>query len=416
MNTPGTSPSPAPRVRDLRAEVERLGTALAEGLGVLLAEIADRSVGPMELAAVLDTSQATAGKLLRALSRPDPVAVVRGLPGPVPLRALIERSLERGASADTVSKAREGVQTYADLVRHAGDLKSFEAMLAAWLPEERRVFETARRQSVFRALSELDGASCSLQVNTIVLAPSADDGRVDLVGATGLFGVRRVRPDAQVALATMRLPVGEAAAEGASRAPTSLDGTPLDADARAGRLDAFCMAQPAPLVPRQYGQYVQYALGPTEIGASAEFDLLTAELNRNAGSALLESPDGRSPFFSTLPQVPARLLVFDVVLHRSVYEGSTAELQLYVAGGRGLATPNDPAREADRRESLEELAEVGFGLRDLRLAEYPKYSALVRHIVETLRFDVDDFRAFRLRVQYPLPTQQWMMVFRAPAD
>lgn len=414
MNTPGTSPSAAPRVRDLRAEIERLGDALAEVLGVLLSEIADRSVGPMELASLLDTSQATAGKLLRAISRPNPVAVVQNLPGPVPLRTLMERSLECGARPETVSKAQEEVKTYAELVRHAGDVKSFEAMLSAWLPDERRVFETARRQAVFRALSELDGASCSLQVNTIVLAPGAEDGRLDLVGVTGLFGVRRVRPDAHVALSTLRLPLGPEAKEGASRRPTSLDGTPVDTEPDARRLDEFCMASPAPLVPQQFGDYVQYQLGPTDIGASAEFDLLTAELNRGAGSVRLEGPGGASPFFSTLPQFPTRLLVFDILLHRAIFEPATAELELYVPGGRGLAVPNDPARQSDRRDSTEALTEIGYGLRDLRIGEYPKYPSLVRHVVDTLRFDVADFRAFRLRVQYPLPTQQWMMVFRSP--
>lgn len=383
---------------------------------MLVGELSERSIGPMDLAAILDTSAATAGKLLRAISRSNSIAVVQGLPGPVPLRQLVERAAERGAKAATTRLALQEVSTYADLVRHAGDIKSFESMLSAWLPEERRVFETARRQSIFRAFSEIDGASCRLQTSTIVLTPGADAQDIDLVGVTGLFGVHRMRPDAQVALATMRLP-GDADVDSlADRAPTNLDGVPLGSGSTSGRLDEFCMAQPAPLVPKQFGEFVQYTLGPTDIGPAAEFDLLMAELNCGAGKLRAVEPGWSSPYFSTLPQFPARVLVFDVIVHRSIYDVCRVEFESYVPGGRGLANPHDEARVMDRRECSEPVTEIGYGLRDLRLVEYPKYSALVRHILEKLGRESSEFRAFRLKVQYPLPTQQLTLVFRGPGE
>lgn len=407
--------SSTPQVRDIRAEVERVGTALAEVLGVLVGELSDRALGPMDLAAILKTSNATAGKLLRAISRPDAVAVVRGLPGPNPLRSLVERAAERGAKAATVKLALKGIEAYSALVRGAGDIKSFESMLTAWLPEDRRVFETARRQSIFRALSDLDGASCRLQVNTIVLSPGLEEQEIDLVGVTGLFGVYRMRPDVPVTLATQRVPHDPNTNAPPGRHPTSLDGTPLVAGLQDSRLDQFCLARPAPLVAQQFEDYVQYALGPTDIGPDAEFDLLMAELNRSSGKVRDLTPDWKAPFFSTLPRFPARLLVFDLLLHRSIYESCDVELLSYVIGNRGVASPHDAAREFDRRETLEEITRVDYGLRDLRLAEYPKYSALLRHLLDKLGQQSDDFRAFRVRVQFPLPTQQLTMVLRDPA-
>lgn len=412
----GTTPTRAPRVRDVRNEVERLGTALAEVLGVLVGELSERAIGPMDLASILDTSAATAGKLLRAISRPNAVGVVQGLPGPVPLRQLVERATERGAKESTTSTAMLEIATYAELVRHAGDIKSFEAMLSAWLPEERQVFETARRQAAFRALSEIDGASCRLQINTVVLAPGTEERTIDLVGMTGLLGVHRMRPDAQVALATLRVPNDPDPDDNSDRKPTSLDGVPLESSPQGSRLDDFCLAQPAPLVARQFGEFVQYTLGPTDIGPAAEFDLLMAELNRNVGRIREITPGWQAPFFSTLSQFPARILVFDLIVHREIYPECKIALESYAPGGRGLASPHDSTREMDRRECLEQVTEVDYGLRDLRLVEYPKYSALVRHVLGKLGRETSEFRAYRVKVQYPLPMNQFLFAFRGPND
>jgi hypothetical protein len=416
VNIEGSPPTPTTRVRDVRAEAERLGTTLAEVLGVLIRELSSRALGPQELSAILGTTSATAGKLLRALSRTNPVAVLKSLPGPVPLRGLVEQAGERGAKESTTGPALESIAAYSELVRHAGDIKSFEAMLTAWLPEERNVFETARRQSVFRALSEIDGASCRLKMNTIVLAPGANPQEIDLVGVTGLFGVHRLRPDAQVELATYSFSVRTGDKLGETRQPTTLDGVPLNEAPIESSLDEFCLAPPAPLVPEQFGEYVQYTMGPTDIGANAEFDMLMAELNHAAGRLRTVELGWISPFFTVLPQVPARTMVFDVILHLTIYAECSAELRSYTPGSRGLANPHDPTREMDRRECHYPVTEIDYGLSDLRLVEYPKYSALVRHVLEKLGRERDEFRAFRVQLQFPLPMHQLTMVLRGPAD
>lgn len=416
MSPRRTITPPPSRLPEVRAEVERLGTALAEVLAVLVGELTDRSVGPLELGALLDTSTATAGKLLRAISRRNAAAVLQGLPGPVPLRSLIERAGEQGVKQATMKLALKETAAYAELIRHAGDIKSFEAMLSTWVPEDRQVFETARRQSVFRALSEIDGASCRFKLNTIVLTPGANAQAIDLVGVTGLFGVHRLRPDAQVELATYALTVRTGDKLGEARRPTTLDGVPLSEGPTGSSLDEFCLAPPAPLVPEQFGEYVQYKMGPTDIGAKAEFDMLMAELNHAAGRPRTVEPGWISPFFTVLPQVPARTMVFDLIMHRTVYPECSAELRSYTPGGRGLANPHDPTREMDRRECHYPVTEIDYGLRDLRLVEYPKYSALLGHILEKLGRERGEFRAFRLQLQFPLPMHQLTMVLRGPAD
>ncbi|MEM1451344.1 MAG: hypothetical protein AAF957_13085 [Planctomycetota bacterium] len=406
----------APPGSDLRARVEILGTELADRLGVVIDGLPGRPSGPQRLGDALGQTIVTASRLLKAISQTDPIAVVQLLPGPNPLRKTVQAARESGAASADCDAALESIGRFEALIRdEAGDRGSLKAMLTAWLPDERREFEAQRRQSMFKGLAELEGVSCDLEVDALLVRPSGDgpdsakDGApLDIVNLKCLLGIDRIRPDAVVKLGTRRL--GDDSADARPRLPLNLDGEPALDGLNTARLDSFCTARPAPFLVREFGDSVQYTLGPTGFGRGSKVDLVMGELNRN--EITQRPPNAEAPpYFFAIPEMATRKIVFDLILHRDVYAGAAPELITYETAGMGPARPGDPAREVDRRSCPEPLQSLGEGTRRLRILEFARYGALLEHTFSTLGWDATAFRAYRVSIAYPLVGRQLTLAF-----
>ncbi|MEM1451343.1 MAG: hypothetical protein AAGI22_19650 [Planctomycetota bacterium] len=395
----------APRVAEpgseIRLRVERLGASLADGLGVVLDGLPARPVGPQRLAEQLGLTTVTASRLLKAISQQDPIAVIQLLPGPTPLRRVAEAARQSGAPEAACDAALVQIDAFADLIREtAGDRGALRSMLSTWLPEERREFEAQRRQTMFKALAELEGVSCDLQLETILLHPSTERGMLDVANVKSLMGIDRIRPDAAVKLGTRRVPL--ASDEERPRVPLTLDGEPALGGLNCVRLDQFCKAPPAPLEVKRFGDIVQYSLGATGFGRDAKVDLVMAELNR---AELVEQASGSLYFFS-IPEMATRRLVFDLIVHEDLCAATRPSLHVHSTAAMGAARPGDPDREPDRRASTASLELLGAGTRRLRLLEFGRYGALLDHALERLGWDAAKLRTYRVNVAYPLVGRQ----------
>jgi len=399
---------------DLRQRVEALGLALAERLGTVLDGLPGRPRGPQRLGDTLGQTIVTASRLLKAISQSDPIAVVQLLPGPNPLRKTVQSARGVGAGDAVCDQALESIAIFESLIRdEAGDRGALKAMLTAWLPEERREFEAQRRQSVFKALAELDGVSCDLIVDTLVVHPSSAGDRHDLLNVKCMLGIDRIRPDAAVNLASRR--VSPRGTEERPRVPLNLDGEPALDGLHHSRLDTFCNAPPAPFLVGTFGQEVQYTLGPTGFGRGSTVDLVLAEWNRDEIEDREPSFE-HAPYFFVHPEMPTRKLVFDVLVHKDVYGGAAPELLSYETSSLGPARPNDPERVPDLRPSAEPMQSLGAGTRRLRILEFARYGSLLEHAFGKLGWDAGDLRAFRVAVPYPLVGRQLTLAFTRPSD
>ena len=408
------APASATPGSELRQTVEALGATLADRLGMVLDGLPGRATGPQRLGEVLGMTTVTASRLLKALSQDDPIAVVQLIPGPNPLRKIVAAAREVGAPAAACEDALSSVDAFDRLIREeAGDRGVLKAMLSAWLPDERREFEAQRRQTIFKALTELEGVSCDLEVDTLILHPSATSGKLDIVNVKCLLGIDRIRPDAVVKLGTRR--VVRSDEEERPRLPLTLNGEPALDGLNTVRLDDFCKAPPAPFAVLESGDTIQYSLGPTGFGRESKVDLVMAEVNR---AELQDDRDegGPSPFFFAIPEMPSRRLVFDVCLHRDVYAGFSPELSTFDTAGRGPANPGDLSRATDRRPCPEALQVLGAGTRRLRLLEFVRYGALLDHAFATLGWDAAEFRTYRVNIPYPLVGSQVCLLFNSAPD
>jgi len=402
---------------DLRPRAEALGLRLANALNLVVAALPGRPTGPRAVGEAVGMTIVSASRLLKAIGLTDPIAVLQAIPGPNPLSKMLDAVDQQVDARDAaLVEARAAVAEFDAFIKEeAGDRGTLRAMLTAWLPDERREFDAQRRQTVYKAMAELDGVAADLNLSSIVIFPSETEGRLDLVNVQAMIGIDRMRPEARHVLGSARLgperpsdPVWTEA-----RMPRTLDGEPVADGTATVRLDEFCTAPPAPIVARKLEHTVEYELGPTGFGRDSKVDAIIAEVNRAELQA--DAPgagEQNSRFFFLCPSLPTRRAVLDLVLHEDVLAGFEPELISFDTAHKGPANPADPAREADRRPIHESIEPLGHGARGARLVEFPRYTALLESVSARLGVDLDAFRVLRVSVSHALPSRQITVLFR----
>jgi len=413
--TPDTANTTTTPGSELRQRVEHLGIQLESHFNQVITALPHRIAGPQLLANTLGITTVTASRFLKAIAQSDPIATIQLLPGPNPLRRIVEASRKAGVSDSVCDEALVSIDEFDTLIRTvAGDRSSLKAMLTAWLPEERKEFEAQRRQSIYKALCELNGVSSESEVNATILHPSNTKGAVDILNIKCLLGIDRIRPEATVFLGTQRLGTGDESDKNAPRLPLTIDGKPAADGLADVRLDEFCNAPPAPLEVEQLpDSSVLYSLAPTGFGPASKVDLVIAELNR--GELMRRKPGPKEgPYMFHIPEMASRKLVVDLLVHKDVYTGTTPTLLAYDTTARGPARAGDPARRLDLRDIPEELQVIGHDHRRLRLLEFPAYPQLRERVLGTLGWDPREFRAYRVEISYPLTGCQITLAFQTP--
>lgn len=388
---------------DLEARVTRVGNDLSSSIQDCLAVLEGAPHQPQRLADQLSQTIVMTSRLLRAVRHNDPVAVVHNIPGPQPLRRLLTSMRKKGVEPARVAAAEGAVDRFEELIQQeAGDRSSLGAMLSAWLPEQREEFELRRKQTAFKAMSELRGASCAVNFSTILLHPTETPNIVDVVNAQGMLGLHRMRPDSVARFGTRRM-----SAEPDERHPTNLDGAAAEG-LDSVRLDQFCARQPAPLEARHAGGTVHYLLGGTSFGPKSSSDVVLAEVNRR--EPLGTVPRNR-PYFFHMVETASKKVIFDLIVHRDLYEGQDPELILYDTLGGGPASVNDPSRDIDRLQTTDQVLTLGYGLRAIRTSDIPNYVDLMRHVFDKLGWLSDEFRAYRFKSDYAVLGTQACLAF-----
>src|SRR5215212_3233299 len=150
---------------------------------------------PTELGRQLRLDKTLAWRVARFVEEPDPLRAARHFPGNSGVEIVLRAAEEQGVGADRVEAVRVADRQLREFVRqHAGDRRSFEAMLARGRRDPR--VESDERRELFRAGSVVWGVRAQAQVLALVLRPSESvDGMLDVLQVGGLVGLERLRPD-----------------------------------------------------------------------------------------------------------------------------------------------------------------------------------------------------------------------------
>lgn len=248
---------------------------------------------------------------------------------------------------------------------------------------------------------------CALDFSTIVLCPSADGRRVDLCCVQARTGIVALRPGTGIKFVTERM-----TARGTERHPLDVEGTEVEQIGQGIRLDEFCDGTPAELQVNHHGDRYQYILRTPNLGPNASTDFVLAEVNLGEFE-ILDPPEhgSRAPFFTHLIQLPSRLGVLDVIVHRDLIPEVEPALCLYRNYGESQARPNDTLRDVDRLDPVDGVERVNGAVADQRLAGFSRYGEMLEHVRSRLNWDLDGAAMYRAQLEYPVPGTQLSLVF-----
>jgi hypothetical protein len=378
-------------------------------MNAVLAAVPDLPAGPTDAARLLGIDKVLASRLLKAVRSGDPMVVAHLIPGPDPLRRVVRAAADRGVGNGIITAAEQAINEFEQFIRReAGDRSSLAAVLSAWLPEARREFELRRKQSAFKAMSQLKGCMAEVNVSTVILAPAVDPLRLDVFWLFGEFGIQRLRPNVTVKFTTRRL-----ADPSTPRHPMTLADEPVE-NLNGLRLDQFTVNSPGVLEVHRSREVVQYMLGDNGFGPRSAVDVVFAEANRAELPRSLPDPQRRTYVFAEVV-TPLKLLMFDFLVHRDVQLATEPELFIYDTVLDGIASVNDRSRDVDLLDMQETIQSLGQGLTRLRTVDVPNYVDLMRHVCTAAGHDPEAFRTYRCRVEYPIYGSQVTMAFRTAA-
>lgn len=393
-------------LRRLRAEVRAAIARLPKDVS-----------GPSGVARHLGVDKATAHRVLAlgtgASDDPDRLAQV---PGDAGLRRFAEACRESGMDEGVVAGLEAAAEQFGRVIRDlAGSKNRLLARVRASGPPEgtRRPHldasdESRRRESLYRAASEMVGRSTEVRVDLMIFRPSEErEGWLDHTWVRGIFG-HISRPGASpISLGFV------VRADRTGKEPDAALYETLDADALIGRTPRAVLSEfsthPVPIITsRGQGNRVNLVVDPDASATERGVDVVVAQHRRAIGL----DPSAEQPpvlELNAMVREPTRTLVFDVYLHREMARRAIPQLDLY------LWSPGLEQSLADvwfdAIETTTPLQILGPGLRRAASASFARQDELTRAVFTKLRYDPDEFVGFRCEVAYPMWGGAYAMTF-----
>ncbi len=394
----------------LQDHVASVGRRLAGSLERLLEAVPGGPHQPLRLARELNINKDLASRTLMATRAKDPIVVVQTVPGPRPLRTLLQAVESRGVDAALIADAEQAVAEFDALIQEQlGDRTALDAVIADWLPDARAKAELLSKQAAFRGMRHLKGVEVDTCLQVQFVHPSDDPDFVDIIHISGLFGLRRLRPSAIVKLLEIMViggsPEGMHTATLAGNELKSIDSY------RSLALADFCERPNGEFQVIESPSHVRLLLSDGAVGLSRSVDHVFAMAIERAGPR--QNPKGTRRGIGGSVTMPARLLVDDVFVADGTVAGPPT-LAIYDTSIRGLAHVTDRSRDVDLYNVLETNQPLGRGFAGCRLAEVPRYVQLLEHVARVRGWNPASFTGYRCRVDFPIFGSQIAQIFEQP--
>jgi hypothetical protein len=366
-----------------------------------------RDARPSEVGRTLGLDKSLAWKVARFVKDEDPSRAARHMPGTGGVDIVLRAAAARGVGEAPVAAVRTAGRRLHEFVeRHAGDRRSFEAMLAGGVGADGQVDLEVRR-AAYRAGSAAWGVRAGLQLLTIAIRPSADrPGMLDFVSVSGLVDLERLRTD--VPWIIRRFWVHDDSGERVHQVHRE----PLDPAGAEGSvmplMGRYC-SHPPPAVRRFEGSggmvYDELVEGP--VGRRAAVSCILGERYIAAASSE-RSPENRWAVYPLVVRTPVEQVQFDLLLHPELEHFGPARMMV-----RGLL-------EDRPRPAIGSVASVEGDTVEApripapgtpRSAAMPRYEELIREALDRAGWESPEtFRGFRADVAYPLtPSEVTLM-------
>lgn len=376
---------------------------LVRTLEDVIAGVPGRPDRPQVLARKLGINKDLSSRVLSGLRKDSPLAAIYALPGPTPLRQLLEAARQHGVEPDVLGPASEAIDEFDVLIRtEFGGRTGLDALISASLPDARERFEATARQAIYRGFAGIRGVTCDAMLTTFMVGPPKPDVlRADTAVANGYFRLRRLRPGAHFEFSATQHPNGPN-----PRSPLFADGS---------LVRTHCSPDPLPVEITSDRRQVRYVLGTDTLGHRDAIDIVAAEKYESNHPSVIREGDDPVRFLYATVEVPASTLVFDTFVHKDLWPGVDPRCIVYDTSVRGGAEPNSPSREGDRLDLHDTLSHLGTDVQRFRCPVVPKYHGLLGTLAAELGCEIDAFRGYRWIQSYPIYASQISLLF-SPAS
>lgn len=381
-------------------DLDSAARGLSNALKTVAESLPGSNLSPTALSQQLGLSRVTLSKLLSALALAEPSEMLERIPGPESLREFVRASAGQGVNAATIDAAHHAIDVFDQLIDHFGTRAALHAAIGASTATLRSRVEVSARGDVFKGMRQVLGIEANTWLTSMMFVPSATDA--DVISVTtihGALGLRRLRPETPVFF-TFGPPYHQPGVEpDLSQSPVSLH--------------ELYTNEPAQLETKMNGKQLFHRFLSERVDKHALYDMLAVSHSAR-GSRKYGTPESRKRGVSLFVDTPVRMLVCDALIHRDLFPGVDPELIVYNCASRGPANPNDPLRDIDRVTFSESPVRVPHDATRFDVEEVPNYEQMIRRVCAQTRNNPDDFRIYRLRMAYPIPTFQIVVAFAAP--
>jgi len=396
--------------KQVNTRIAAVGTQLGRSLSQFLESIDGAPHRPHQLAADLKINKDLAHRLITAVGKKDPFAVVYGIPGPEPLRRVVKAGLRHGAMKERGEESLQSIDELEHLIREiAGERASLDAIICNWLPDARKKFESTAKQSAYRGMRQLKGIAADLSSFTILWHPSQNEPRHDIAQIRGFYGLSRVRPEA-----TFRLAISSGTTHRAAQ-PLTLDGTPVS-NVSGLLLENYCTGPAVQTSVLGDEEIAVYSLDWGEtVGIGSARDIVMGELRRSGPRQYCSRDDPKKKTgFTEAITVPSKKFICDLIMHQDVYPDWEPSLRVLEASSVSSADPNSTISSLYEFDVLETFESMGVGIEHFRAPEIPGYTELLLSTCARVGWDPSEFRGYRVRIDYPIFSSQIQVAFDLP--
>jgi hypothetical protein len=394
-------------VEAVRQALQEVRAALVELYGSIGADPS----APQEVWRRYGINRVTTWKLARAIGAPDSIASLVHLPGQPGLEIVVTAFEAAGAPREVVARIRSAIEEFARVVEAgAGDREQLEMMLESMGLLERE--SGSCRELAYRGNSSIWGAQARTRASVAFISPSSlAPDTLDAVHISGLVGVRRLRPNARCQLLVQR-----SIDQAASPAFTVEDVCPgSEGGYMPQLLTEFCSPNMPALSFESFSGGRHVLVPDGQVGACATFDCYNGTIVR--GLSAHRTPGSEYGLFYIANLMPAEMLVFDLIFHRTLAIGDAVEALLYgsprMSPARVMALDHDPPQE-NQLPMSERPFELAGTPSALLTSRAPALTRIVECVYKRMGWNPREFQALRLQLPYPPMSSSVVMRWQLP--
>ncbi len=331
----------------------------------------------------------------------DALSLAPHVPKGAAMSRVLEGAEKYGVAPRLINEVRAAYSAFEELIEtHAGDRTSFESMARGLSgSHDARQNDLQHRKAIFRGHSHFWGAQVETRVLTRILHPGSMPGRFDYLTIRSMFGLRRLRGDAEVVIDTIKMTPPRGTHE-------EIRSDLLEPEAaerfRAPILPHFC-DQPLPQLRTRSGKdgTIYTELAEDVLGRRGAVNLVFGQVWRNTEPSPAEDGTNRLGWLSrSRIWIPTASLVVDMLVHRQSLPQMEWDFGVY--GHTCEEDLSEAERVHPRLPFKEEINKIEAGIDGARIQGVPRYLEMLRYVTDRLNWHLDDFDVYRVQIEYPM--------------